>query len=66
MPDESLPLSAELRIDAVCQSFEAAWKAGGADGPRPRIEDYLGSVPGAEQGALLGELLKVELHYRRA
>ena len=31
------------RIDAACDRFEAAWKAG----RRPRIEDYLGEAPGA-------------------
>ena len=29
--------SAALRVDQVCNAFEAAWKTG----PRPRIEDYL-------------------------
>jgi hypothetical protein len=35
--EESLPLSAEMRIDAVCQRFEAAWKAVPSGGPRPVI-----------------------------
>jgi WD40 repeat protein len=65
MPEESLPLSVEMRIDAACQSFEAAWQAAGDAGTGPRIEDYLGAAAEPERQALLGELLKVELHYRR-
>ena len=30
-PEQSLPLDQELRIDAVCQSFEAAWQAAERD-----------------------------------
>jgi WD40 repeat protein/tRNA A-37 threonylcarbamoyl transferase component Bud32 len=59
LPEASVPLSLELRIDAACCSFEAAWKNG------PRIEDYLAAAEEAERGPLLRELLKVELHYRR-
>jgi len=49
------------RMDAVCDRFEAAWKAG----RRPPIEDYLGEVPEAGQTALFHELLVLELTYRR-
>jgi serine/threonine protein kinase len=65
MSEESLPLSVLLRIDAACQSFEAAWKAARDGGPQPRIEDYLVAAPDAERGPLLQKLLPVELHYRR-
>jgi hypothetical protein len=65
-PEDSLPLSVELRIDAVCKSFEAAWKAAGEQGTPPRLEDYWQRVEPAERGPLLCELIKVELHYRRA
>jgi hypothetical protein len=54
-----------LRIDAACQSFEAAWKATREGGTRPRIEDYLADAPEADRAPLLRELLPVELHYRR-
>jgi WD40 repeat protein/tRNA A-37 threonylcarbamoyl transferase component Bud32 len=57
---DSLSLDAEVRIDAPCRHFEAEWKAG----QRPRLEDYLGQVEEADQQALLGELLRLELHYR--
>jgi WD40 repeat protein/tRNA A-37 threonylcarbamoyl transferase component Bud32 len=59
LPEAPLPLSLELRIDAACCSFEAAWKNG------PRIEDYLAGAGEAERGPLLRELLRVELHYRQ-
>lgn len=38
---DSLSFSAE--IDAICDRFEAAWKAG----QQPRIEDYLCLLPEA-------------------
>jgi WD40 repeat protein/serine/threonine protein kinase len=66
MSEGSLPLPMELHIDAVCQKFEAAWQATGADRARPRIEDYLATVDAAARRPLLCELLRVELHYRRA
>jgi WD40 repeat protein len=64
-PEASLPLALELRIDAVCQSFESAWQAARAGGPRPQVEDYLAGADEADRWPLLRELLKVELHYRR-
>jgi serine/threonine-protein kinase len=65
VPDEdSLPLSAELRIDDLCSRFEEAWKAAASGGARPRIEDYLLAVEEAERWPLLRELLLLELHYR--
>ena len=48
------------RVEAVCDRFEAAWKAGG----RPRIEDYLGDLPEPGRSALLHALLELELAYR--
>jgi hypothetical protein len=64
--EESWPLSVELRIDAVCRSFEAAWKAVGTSGTWPRLEDYLAAEDDAARWPLLRELLKLELHYRGA
>jgi hypothetical protein len=58
-------LSLELRIDAVCRTFEAARKAAGSSGTRPRLEDYLAAADDAVRWPLLRELLKLELHYRR-
>jgi serine/threonine-protein kinase len=48
-------------IDRLCNRFEAAWQAG----KRPRIEDYLTDVPEPDRPPLLGELLALELTYRR-
>jgi len=45
----------------VCDSFEAAWKAG----QRPHLEDYLGGTPEPMRLVLLRELIVVELQYRR-
>jgi serine/threonine-protein kinase len=63
--EDSLPLSAELRIDAVCQRFEDAWKAEACGGTRPAVEEYVRAAAAPERSALLRELLKLELHYRR-
>jgi serine/threonine-protein kinase len=63
--EESLPLSRELRVDAVCRSFEAAWKAADAAELRPRIEDYLAAAGDADDWPLFRELLKLDLHYRQ-
>jgi serine/threonine-protein kinase len=57
-PSESLA----RRVDQVCNRFEAAWKAGAP----PRLEDFLGDVPGPERAALLGELVPLDVYYRRA
>jgi serine/threonine-protein kinase len=48
-------------IDRLCNRFEAAWQAG----HRPRIEDYLTEVPEPDRLPLLGELVVLELTYRR-
>jgi serine/threonine protein kinase len=55
-----LPLSAELRVDHLCRSFEDAWIAG----DQPSLEAYLAKAQGPEQGALLRELLRLEIDYR--
>jgi WD40 repeat protein/tRNA A-37 threonylcarbamoyl transferase component Bud32 len=55
-------VSQALRVDQVCSRFEREWRAGG----RPRIEDYLVEAPEPEpeRGALLEQLLLLELEYR--
>src|SRR5262249_14016987 len=58
--DESLPLSAECRVDDVCLRFEDALRRG----EEPRIEDHLGRATGPERAALLRALLRVEAEYR--
>ena len=49
------------QMEAVCDRFEAAWKAG----RRPSIEDHLDGVPEAHRAAVFRELLVLELAYRR-
>ena len=56
----ALPLSLERQLNAACDRFEAAWRAG----TRPRIEDFLTDCPGPGRGALLAEMLALELAYR--
>jgi tetratricopeptide (TPR) repeat protein/tRNA A-37 threonylcarbamoyl transferase component Bud32 len=52
-------------LDAVCDRFEAAWKAAGDQGPAPAIEEYLGTATGGERAALLHELVALDVVYRR-
>jgi WD40 repeat protein len=60
---ETLPPELVDRLDAVCDRFEAAWKAAAA-GQAPRIEDYLVALPEPERADLLHELVLLDLHYR--
>jgi hypothetical protein len=68
MSDEEMSAGARYaavrRVDAVCDRFEAAWKAVPPGGAPPRLEDYLdGQV---ESSALLRELITLDAYYRRA
>jgi|GEM_PF-151894 len=49
------------QIIAVCDRFEAAWRAG----QQPRIEDYLAGNPELDRSELLRHLLGVELDLAR-
>jgi tetratricopeptide (TPR) repeat protein len=61
-PDpDALPVEVNLRIDAACDRFEAAWRA---ESP-PRIEDFLEGWSGSEHLALLQNLVVVDDEYRR-
>jgi len=55
MPEETLPLSVELRLDAACNAFEAAWKAAAAGDGRPRIEHYLAAADEADRWPLFAD-----------
>jgi tetratricopeptide (TPR) repeat protein/tRNA A-37 threonylcarbamoyl transferase component Bud32 len=59
--DVEAPLSVALHVDEVCNRFEADWQAG----RRERAEHYLSAITGPERLALLGELLPLEVYYRR-
>ena len=66
--DESDPPSFSAEIDALCDRFEADWKARapGTPGRRPQIQDYLCQVPEPARANLFRHLLALELHYRKA
>ncbi len=57
---EPLSLPAEEQI-ALCVLFEKGWKAGQA----PPLDEYLEGVAEEVRGALLRELLPIEVHHRR-
>ena len=46
---------------SVLDRFESTWAAGG----RPRVEAFLRRARGPARALLLGELLLLELYYRR-
>ena len=60
--DASNSQSYSAEIDAVCDRFEAAWKAGA----HPQIKDYLCQAPEPARANLFRHLLALELYYRRA
>ncbi len=63
MDSDLTPLSDEqlLRINQLCNEFEAAWKAG----QQPRVEPWLQDLAPDLRGAAISELLTLELEYRR-
>jgi hypothetical protein len=63
--DDSLSLEQERQIDAACQRFEQAWKAAAGPDGWPRIEDHLPGPAEAVYPALLLELVRLDLYYRR-
>jgi serine/threonine-protein kinase len=52
---------AVLRLEEVCCRFEQSWQAG----QRPLLEQLLGEADGAERLAVLRELLRLDVYYRR-
>src|SRR5687768_183487 len=56
-PSQPLPIPVVRRVDAVCDQYEADWKAG----KQPRIENYLGGSVEPERSALLRALLQLEM-----
>jgi serine/threonine-protein kinase len=57
----SLPPEVVLRLEQVCTRFQAAWEGGDT----PRIEDYLAGWEEPGRSALLRELVRLDVHYRR-
>jgi WD40 repeat protein/serine/threonine protein kinase len=65
-PDQdTLPGDQAKRIDEACNRFEAAWKAAGANGSRPRIEDALEALSEDDRPIALRELIHLDVFYRR-
>lgn len=60
-PLDSISLSLEMRVDAICNQFEAEFRTGN----RPKIEVFLASLPEETRPPYLTELLRVELDLRR-
>jgi WD40 repeat protein len=63
---DTLPLSVQVRLEEVCTRFEEAWQAAGPAGVPPSLEHYVGEVPDAARLALWRELVRLDVHYRRA
>ncbi len=54
-------MSLGSQIELLCEEFESQLRSGAS----PRIEDYLTSVAEEHRAGLMGELLAIELHWRR-
>ncbi len=59
--DGALPESDRKLIGAVCDRFEAAWRAGG----RPELKAFLTGAPVPVREPLFHELLSLDLNFRR-
>jgi hypothetical protein len=59
-----VPVSEALEIEKACSQFERDWKAWQGR-PRPALESWLTRPAGPARTVLLGELLRLELAYRR-
>jgi serine/threonine protein kinase/Tfp pilus assembly protein PilF len=57
---EQLSLDAAARVDAVCDGFEAAWKAAESAAMAPHVSTYLGGFEGMERTVLTRELLALD------
>ncbi len=64
-PDRTMPRDvrphAARQIEELCREFERRWRSGG----RPEVGEYLRRVEDPQRGALLGELVALEVEYRR-
>ncbi len=61
----ALPMSRLRCLDQVCDQFEAAWQTVGTGTAAPRLEDYALRLPEPERGALVRELIVLDIDYRR-
>ncbi len=60
-----LPPEFAARINRACEDFETDYQKPPRNGPRPRIEDYLGGADGLERRGLLYHLVQMDLELRR-
>jgi eukaryotic-like serine/threonine-protein kinase len=60
-PEDSLSLTDLQQVVEACTRFEDDWLAG----RRPWVEDFLGQAAEPLRSALLRDLLRLDLHYRR-
>jgi len=59
--DKLSPAAAMRQIEAACERFELAWKAGEG----PHLEDFLGEAPAESRAELFAELFAIEVEYLR-
>jgi serine/threonine-protein kinase len=62
---DSLSLSLERYIDAVCRRFEDAWKTAGTPDRRPCIEEFVADLTEPVHPQVVLELIRLEADYRR-
>src|SRR5262249_1774904 len=58
---DNLPEEAGWRMDEICCRFEQSWQAGEV----PRPEDFLDDADGALRLAVVRELVRLDVYYRR-
>ncbi len=63
--DTPLPPALALRVNELCDRFEAAWKGAAPGASEPRVEDYLAGTPAAGLPLALRHLVLLEIDYRR-
>jgi eukaryotic-like serine/threonine-protein kinase len=61
-PSGSLPQNLDGPVARLCREFETAWRTG----QQPKLEAFLTSVPDVDRFALLRDLLRIDLHFRRS
>ena len=60
-PSESLSQNVDGPAARLCQEFDAAWRAG----EQPKLEIFIGLLPDVDRFALLRDLLRIDLQFRR-
>jgi tetratricopeptide (TPR) repeat protein len=58
---DRLPLAIRHSLDRICTAFESEWQSG----QPPSIETHLERLSGPGRSVLLGELLRLDLDYRK-